>query len=77
MKVVQVSLDERLLERLDANVEVRKRGRSAIVREALAYWLAVQRETQIADAYARAYGGRGGIADEFPGWAGAGTWPDE
>jgi len=77
MKVVQVSLDERLLAKLDAQAEVRERGRSAVVREALGYWLAMRREARIAEAYARAYGESGGIDDEFPGWAGSGKWPDE
>ena len=76
MKVVQVSLDETLLEQPDASSQVRERGRSAIVRDALRAWLAIQREEPIAAAYARAYRKDGGIDDEFPGWATQGASVD-
>ena len=77
VKVVQVSLDEALLEQLDATSQVRERGRSAVVRDALRDWLAIRRDAESAAAYARAYGKDGGIDDEFPGWAKRGTWPQE
>ena len=40
MKPIQVTFDEALLERLDAHPAVRERGRSAVLREAAAAYLA-------------------------------------
>ena len=40
MKSIQVTFDEALLERLDAHPAVRERGRSAVLREAAAAYLA-------------------------------------
>ena len=37
MKAIQVMFDETLLKRLDADAEVRKVGRSAVLRRAAAY----------------------------------------
>ena len=45
MKNVQISLDERLLEEIDHIVTKRHSSRSALVREALKYWIR-QREIQ-------------------------------
>jgi len=77
MKAVQVLLDEPLLRRLDANDEVRKRGRSAVLRQAAAEYLRRHRARATADAYRKAYGGGAGLDDEFRGWEDEGAWPEQ
>lgn len=56
MKPVQVIFDEKLLKRLDATPEVRKSGRSAILRRATEEYLRRRRNREIAEQYAAAYG---------------------
>ena len=76
MKAVQVLFDEALLARLDADAEVRAKGRSAVLRQAASEYLRRRRARGTAEAYRRAYGAsRNGIDDEFGGWSGEGTWP--
>ena len=76
MKSIQVTFDEKLLARLDANAEVRREGRSAVLRKAAAQYLARQRESEIAEAYARAYGEQP-VDEELEGWSEEGAWPKE
>ncbi len=73
MKVVQVTLDERLLARLDADKEVRRDGRSAVLRRAAMEYLRQKHRAEIADAYRRGYGTKG--APELESWAHEGAWP--
>ena len=76
-------IDERLLERLDDRPEVRLRGRSAVVREALADYLdrreiedhREEAEEEIARAFARAYG-PGMPPDELEDWAVEAVWAE-
>lgn len=68
--------DETLLKRLDADAEVRKVGRSAVLRRAAAEYLRRSRARRIAEAYRRAYGASGGLGDEFAGWEQEGSWPE-
>jgi metal-responsive CopG/Arc/MetJ family transcriptional regulator len=75
MKAVQITLDERLLAALDADDEVKRDGRSAVLRRAAAEYLRRKRRASIADAYRRGY--RGGAGRELEGWSDEGTWPDE
>jgi metal-responsive CopG/Arc/MetJ family transcriptional regulator len=76
MKPVQIMMDESLLRRLDADEEVRRKGRSAVLRRATAEYLRSSRRKRIADAYARAYGGAPGLGDDFAGWEGEASWPE-
>lgn len=69
-------LDEALLSRLDADEEVRRFGRSAVLRRAAADYLRRSRKQRIAAAYRRAYGAGGGLGDEFTGWEQEGVWPE-
>jgi metal-responsive CopG/Arc/MetJ family transcriptional regulator len=75
MKPIQVLIDEPLLKRLDADPEVRRVGRSEVVRRAAAEYLRRSRSRQIAEGYRRAYGDGGGLGDEWTGWQDEGTWP--
>jgi metal-responsive CopG/Arc/MetJ family transcriptional regulator len=76
MKPIQVMFDEQLLKRLDADTEVRKVGRSAVLRRAAAEYLRRSRAKRIADAYRQAYGRSRGLGPEFAGWGDEGSWPE-
>jgi metal-responsive CopG/Arc/MetJ family transcriptional regulator len=77
MKAIQVMLDERLLERLDATEEVQKDGRSAVLRRAVEAYLRQRHRESIAARYRKAYRGDEGLGKEFAGWDEQGVWPDE
>ncbi len=68
-------LDEDLLDRLDRSAEVRRDGRSALLRKAAKEYLERQRQAEIAEQYRSAYGGSGGLDREFEGWEEQGEWP--
>ena len=76
MKPIQVLFDETLLRRLDSDPEVRKCGRSAVLRRAAADYLRRTRRRQITQGYRRAYAAGGGLGEEFAGWEGEGAWPE-
>jgi metal-responsive CopG/Arc/MetJ family transcriptional regulator len=76
MKAIQVTLDERLLARLDADEEVRRDGRSAVIRRATDEYLRRRRKRAIAAQYAKAYGPKPGLGDAFEGWEDEGAWPE-
>ena len=77
MKAIQVTFDERLLAELDASEEVRREGRSAVLRKAAAEYLARRRRSEISEDYARAYGEEPGLGEEFTGWEDEGRWPEK
>ena len=76
MKAVQVTLDEALLARLDADDEVRRDGRSAVLRRAVDEYLRRRRRRTVAEQYAKAYAGGSGLKPEFDGWEEQGEWPE-
>jgi metal-responsive CopG/Arc/MetJ family transcriptional regulator len=75
MKSIQVTLDAALLARLDADDEVRRDGRSAVLRRAADEYLRKRRRRAIAEQYAKAYGRSPGVDTEFSGWEDEGAWP--
>jgi metal-responsive CopG/Arc/MetJ family transcriptional regulator len=77
MKAIQVSIDEDLLRRLDADPDVQRDGRSAVLRRAVAAYLRERREQRISEAYRRGYAESGGIGAEFEGWEDQGAWPED
>ena len=77
MKAIQVMFDERLLEKLDATEEVRREGRSAVLRRAVEAYLRQHARASIASQYRKAYRGDQGLGKEFAGWEQQGAWPDE
>jgi metal-responsive CopG/Arc/MetJ family transcriptional regulator len=56
---VQISLDGRLLARIDRHPIAKKHGRSALIRDALEAYLAGERRRANDEAYARGYGSLG------------------
>ena len=74
MKAIQITMEEKLLERLDAYPEAGRRGRSAVVREAVADYLARKEAEKIALAYKRGYTTAPPV--EFEGWAKEAAWLD-
>ena len=72
-----MTFDEALLEQLDRHPAVRERGRSAVLREAAAAYLARQEADDIARRYRAGYRHAAGLDAELEGWAGGGVWPEE
>jgi len=77
MKAIQITFDEGLLAELDATEEVRRDGRSAVLRRAAREYLRQKRRHAIAERYQRAYGSDAGLGDKFAGWEDQGPWPSE
>ena len=77
MKAIQISFDEGLLRRLDADEEVKRVGRSAVMRRAVMDYLRRRRSARIAASYRHAYARDKGLGDEYAGWAHEGAWPLE
>jgi metal-responsive CopG/Arc/MetJ family transcriptional regulator len=77
MKTIQITMDERLLARLDADAETRRDGRSAVLRRAAEEYLRRRKRQDIAEGYARAYGKKGSLGHDFDGWADEGVWPTD
>jgi metal-responsive CopG/Arc/MetJ family transcriptional regulator len=75
MKAIQITLDERLLAKLDSDSEVKRDGRSAVIRRATTEYLRRKRRASIAEAYKRGYGKQ--PPQELDGWTGEGEWPDD
>jgi metal-responsive CopG/Arc/MetJ family transcriptional regulator len=75
MKAIQITVDDRLLAELDADEEVKRDGRSAVLRRAVAAYLRRKRRASIAEEYRRGYGR--GSAGELAGWADEGSWPEK
>ena len=69
-------MDDELLARLDADAEVRREGRSAVLRRAADEYLRRRRKRSIAEQYARAYAAGRGLDKEFSGWEDEGAWPE-
>lgn len=77
MRSIQITIDEKLLAALDADDEVQRLGRSAVLRGIAAEYLERRRLVSISCQYRKAYGGRGGLGEEFAGWEREGAWPQE
>jgi metal-responsive CopG/Arc/MetJ family transcriptional regulator len=76
MKAIQITVDEKLLARLDADPEVKQAGRSAVFRRAVDAYLRQRRRDRTARAYRQGYGGGSAVEREFDGWPEEGTWLD-
>lgn len=69
--------DETLLDRLDSEQEVRRDGRSAVLRRLVAEYLDLQREAAIDARYRKGYADGQGLGPEFEGWEDEVAWPDD
>jgi metal-responsive CopG/Arc/MetJ family transcriptional regulator len=76
MKAIQITVDDRLLARLDADPEVKRLGRSAVFRRAVEDYLRRRRRRDIGEGYRAAYGGSAGLSREWSGWDEEGAWPE-
>ena len=76
MKAIQVMFDEALLARLDASEEVRRDGRSAVLRRAAEHFLHRLEQKSIDAQYRKAYEGVDVLDEELSGWEKQGTWPE-
>jgi metal-responsive CopG/Arc/MetJ family transcriptional regulator len=75
-KAVQISLDEELLRRVDADPETRRKGRSAVVRSALLLYLRNKQSRRVDDLIRRAYGTEADeMLDEIEPLIEAQAWP--
>jgi predicted transcriptional regulator len=77
---VQISVDEKLLARIDRQPLARKQGRSALIRAAVEAYLARERTRAIDEAYDRVYGGKGVSRRAFAEFAPlieGQAWPEE
>ena len=77
MKTIQITMDEKLLARLDADAETRRDGRSAVLRRAVAEYLHRRSSARIAATYREAYAKKPGLDGEFENWEEEGVWPTE
>jgi metal-responsive CopG/Arc/MetJ family transcriptional regulator len=77
MKPVQILIDEDLLAVLDEDEEVRRRGRSKVLRGLVAAYLESRREARLDAQYRQGYGDDLRVSEELDGWAEEGSWPEE
>jgi metal-responsive CopG/Arc/MetJ family transcriptional regulator len=78
MKTIQITVDEDLLTRLDADEETKRTGRSAVFRRAVEAYLQRRRRAGITDSYRRGYGKKKAALDYgFDTWENEGVWPSE
>ena len=78
MKAIQITIDEKLLRRFDADEQVQRLGRSAVLRQVAAEYVERRRRQAVAAQYRRAYAGAaGGLAVELEAWEGEDAWPSE
>jgi metal-responsive CopG/Arc/MetJ family transcriptional regulator len=77
-KPVQISIDEELLSRIDADPETRTHGRSAFVRTAIERYLAAKRRREIDEQLLRAYGSHADAAmRDIADFIEAQVWPED
>lgn len=77
-QAVQISLDRVLLKRLDADPEVKAKGRSAFIRDALRAYLRARERARIDEQIRAAYGGRAdAMLREVESLVGRQPWPEE
>ena len=75
---VQISMDAELLRRIDADPEVRRRGRSVFVRSAIEMYLRVRHQREIDEQLRNAYAGNADeLLDEISDLVDVQEWPPE
>jgi metal-responsive CopG/Arc/MetJ family transcriptional regulator len=77
-KPVQISMDEDLLARIDADPEAKQHGRSRFIRDAVETYLRLREARETDRAIRAAYAGSADeLLAEVNDLIGAQTWPDE
>jgi metal-responsive CopG/Arc/MetJ family transcriptional regulator len=75
-RAVQISLEQELLRRIDADPETRRKGRSAFMREAAELYLRAKERRAVDEAILRAYEGKADdLLAEVEALMGAQAWP--
>ena len=77
MKPVQILMDEELLAGLDEDEEVRRSGRSKVLRGLVAAYLKGRHEARLDLQYRQGYGDNLQVGEELDGWGEEGSWPEE
>jgi len=75
---VQISLDSDLLDQIDADSEVREKGRSAFIGSAVQIYLKAKERLEIETRLVQAYSGEAdNLLDEVAALLGAQKWPND
>jgi len=75
-KPVQISLDTKLLRRIDLDAETRREGRSAFIRSAVLLYLDAKRQQELDLQIKKAFGGKGRVlGSEVEELIGSQAWP--
>ena len=78
VKPVQISIDLKLLRRIDADSEARERGRSAFIRSAVVSYLRAKERRRVDEAIAAAYRDDAAVMlAEVEDLLEAQAWPDD
>ncbi len=75
MKRMKILMDEELLARLDDDEEVRRSGRSKVLRGLVSAYLESRRDERLDAQYQQGYGNDLRVSEEFAGWDEEGSWP--
>jgi len=77
-KAVQISVEAKLLARIDRDPEVKKRGRSAFIKAAVIHYLEAKRRRSIDNAIRSAAAGKSDeMFEEIRDLVGSQAWPEE
>ena len=77
MKTIQIVLDEAALQAADREARRLKVNRSALIREALAYYLRRQRVSTLEERHRRGYARAPVEPGEFDVWDRVLSWPEK
>ena len=78
VRPVQISLDDELLDRIDADPEAQEKGRSAFVRLAVRHYLGAKERCHLEQRLQRAYEGEAdAMIDEIAELIGAQEWSEK
>jgi metal-responsive CopG/Arc/MetJ family transcriptional regulator len=77
MKTIQVVLDEALLKEADHEARRANMNRSALIREALAYYLERSRQVELEARHRRGYERKPVLPGEFDAWDAVQAWPEK
>jgi metal-responsive CopG/Arc/MetJ family transcriptional regulator len=76
MKSVQILMDEELLAKLDEDQEVRRSGRSKVLRRLVSADLESRRDARLDAQYKQGFGNSFRVSEELADWDEEGSWPE-